>query len=71
MKIVRTLLISIFLASFTPVSIVTAEETTRDCEQISTKTLVGQYDKWRCKSGAAQRKKFSFKDLNPFGKKKD
>ena len=40
-------------------------------EAISSKTLVGQYDKWRCKSGAPERKKFSLKNLNPFKKNKD
>jgi hypothetical protein len=71
MKMLKPLVISIFLTSFITISSVSAEETKRDCEAISTKTLVGQYDKWRCKSGAPERKKFSLKNLNPFKKNKD
>ena len=70
MKTLRVIVISIFLSSLTFFSIATAE-TKRNCDEISSKTLVGQWDKWRCSRGAEPRKKFSLKNLNPFKKNKD
>ena len=48
-------------------------ETKTDCSQYSTKTLVGQWDKMRCKKGKPPREKSKLgeklKKLNPFKKK--
>jgi len=42
-----------------------------DCSKYSSDTIVGQYDKWRCKKGKPPREKIGkkLKDLNPFKKK--
>ena len=66
MKIV-ILLLTIF-ALILPYDISFAD-TKDDCSKYSSKTVVGQYDKWRCKKGKPPREKFSFKKLNPFKKK--
>ena len=59
MKKVNILIITILLAFFTNVAY---SETKKDCSQYSNKTIVGQYDKWRCEKGKPERKKFKLKD---------
>ena len=66
MKIVSLLIIT--FAFILPHNISLAE-TKQDCSQYSSDTIVGQYDKWRCKKGKPPRDKFSLKKLNPFKKK--
>jgi len=67
MKKINVLLIT--LALTLPYNISFAEETKRDCSQYSSKTALGQYDKWRCKKGKPPREKFSLKKFNIFKKK--
>ena len=48
-------------------------ETKEDCSKYNSETIVGSYDKWRCKSGKEPRKKLNFgfgklKELNPLKK---
>ena len=43
-------------------------ETKQDCSQYSKKTLVGNYDKWRCEKGKPPREKFNLNKLNIFKK---
>ena len=70
MKIISILIISAFLILFNSNSFA---ETKEDCSKYNSETIVGTYDKWRCKSGKEPRKKFNFgfgklKELNPFKK---
>ena len=67
---INILIISTFLILFNSNSFA---ETKEDCSKYNTETIVGSYDKWRCKSGKEPRKKFNFgfgklKELNPFKK---
>ena len=70
MKIISILIISAFLILFNSNSFAQTKE---DCSKYNSKTIVGSFDKWRCKSGKEPRKKFNFgfgklKELNPFKK---
>ena len=67
MKKITVLLIT--LAFTLPYNISFSEETKRDCSQYSSKTALGQYDKWRCERGKPPREKFSLKKFNIFKKK--
>ena len=67
---INILIISTFLILFNSNSFA---ETKEDCSKYNTETIVGSYDKWRCKSGKEPRKKFNvgfgkLKELNPFKK---
>ena len=67
---INILIISTFLILFNSNSFA---ETKEDCSKYNTETIVGSYDKWRCKSGKEPRKKFNFgfgklKELNPLKK---
>tara|TARA_Y100001970_G_C13893936_1_gene680150 strand:- start:498 stop:701 length:204 start_codon:yes stop_codon:yes gene_type:complete len=66
MKKINILIITIALSL--PVKISYAE-TKPDCSQYSGKTLVGMYDKHRCKKGKPPREKFTKKIKNIFKKK--
>ena len=70
MKKINLLIISTFLISFNANSFAQTKE---DCSKYNSETIVGAYDKWRCKSGKEPRKKFNFgfgklKELNPLKK---
>ena len=70
MKIISILIISAFLILFNSNSFA---ETKEDCSKYNSDTIVGAFDKWRCKSGKEPRKKFNFgfgklKELNPLKK---
>ena len=70
MRLFKLILILFILALFNTNSFA---ETKTDCSQYSTKTLVGQWDKMRCKKGKPPRKELKLgeklKKLNPFKKK--
>ena len=70
MKKINILIISTLLILFNSSSFA---ETKEDCSKYNSDTIVGAFDKWRCKSGKEPRKKFNFgfeklKELNPFKK---
>ena len=64
----RKIYLLIIALAFVFNSNISFAETKQDCTQYSDKTLVGQYDKWRCKKGKAPREKFNLKKLNIFKK---
>ena len=68
------IIITVFITTLLMLPNVTSfAETKEDCSKYSTKTLVGQYDKYRCEKGKPPRKKLELgkklKKLNPFKKK--
>jgi len=65
MRKIYIIVLCLFIGSISNISFA---ETKDDCSKYSEKTLVGQYDKWRCKKGKAPRKKFNLKKLNIFKK---
>ena len=65
MKKIYIIIFSLLIASISNMSFA---ETKEDCSKYSGKTLVGQYDKWRCKKGKPPREKFNLKKLNIFKK---
>ena len=66
MKIIKFIPIAFLLIFLNNISFA---DTSRDCSKYSNKTLVGQYDKWRCEKGKPERKKFKLNDLNILKKK--
>ena len=71
---INLLIISTFLILFNSNSFAeTKAETKEDCSKYNSETIIGAYDKWRCKSGKKPRKKLNFgfgklKELNPLKK---
>ena len=69
MRIVKILFITTLLSLFTSNSF---SETKRDCSMYNNETILGTYDKWRCKQGKEPRKKLKLgeklKKLNPLSK---
>ena len=71
MRIIKILFITTLLSLFTSSSF---SETKRDCSMYNNDSIVGTYDKWRCKQGKEPRKKLNLnlgeklKKLNPLSK---
>ena len=68
MKIIKILVIISIFSVFSTSSF----SETRDCSMYDSETIMGSYDKWRCKKGKEPRKKFNLgqklKNLNPLSK---
>jgi len=69
MKLIKILFISALLSTFTSFSF---SETKQDCSMYTNETILGTYDKWRCKQGKEPRKKLNLgeklKKFNPLSK---
>ena len=69
MKILKLIFITSLLSMNTSVSF---SETKKDCSMYNNDTILGTYDKWRCKEGKEPRKKLKLgeklKKLNPLSK---
>jgi len=68
MKIIKILVIMSILSLFSTSSF----SETRDCSMYNNDSIMGSYDKWRCKKGKEPRKKWNLgeklKNLNPLSK---
>ena len=64
----KKIYIIVFCLFFASISNISFAETKDDCSKYSSKTLIGNYDKWRCKKGKPPREKFNLKKLNIFKK---
>ena len=53
----KKLLFTIFLTILLFNTSVVLAETTKDCSQYTNDTIMGTWDKWRCKQGKGERKK--------------
>ena len=69
MKIIKIFFMSVLLSMNTTYSF---SEIKQDCSMYTNKTILGTYDRWRCKQGKEPRKKLNLgekiKKLNPLSK---
>jgi len=53
MKIIRTIALTVFLVLFTNISF---SDSAVNCDEVKSNSIVGLYDKWKCKKGQPREK---------------